>query len=287
MKPDKPNSTLLAAIGRLLDDESPVVQSALVNKLRSMGNPGIDFLRGQVEVGNIAMAEAATRILRALGAQHPREAFVEFIRSFNYELESGSLLMARVANPKLDPMDCYTFLEEVAGRCRQLMLEPSSGWQKCKIINRVLFHEYGFAGDTASFYDPRNSFMHEVIRRRRGIPITLSIIYLLVAGRCGLQLEPIAMPGRFMVGCFEDGEPFYIDVYEGGLFLTMEDLEAQLDEQDIVPLAAYFTPAPVGEVLQRCCRNLVNQFEKASDDSMARLFEAFVHEFEAAYQRNG
>ncbi|MGF1452372.1 MAG: transglutaminase-like domain-containing protein, partial [Opitutales bacterium] len=230
-------------------------------------------------------AAAAREYLSQLGAVDAKEAFRQFIRSQNYELESGSLMLAQVADPKLDAADTYTFLEEVAGRCRQLVAQPATGWQQCRTINRVLFHEYGFAGDRTDFYNPANSFLPQVIERRRGIPITLCILYLLVAERCGLRLEPIGLPGRFMLGCFSDVEPFYIDCFEGGLFLTLEDVERRFEQQGLTPQPSFFAPCPISEVLQRCCRNLVNQYRRYEQPSEAQLFASFVHEFDLVYQR--
>ena len=78
----------------------------------------------------------------------------------------------------------------------------------CSVMNRVLFHEYGFRGAGKDFENPQNSFLHRVLERRKGLPITLSVIYILIARRLGFDLEPIGLPGRFMVGCFSDERPF-------------------------------------------------------------------------------
>ena len=74
----------------------------------------------------------------------------------------------------------------------------------CTIINRVLFHEQGFRGAGKKFENPDNSIVHKVLKSKQGLPITLSLIYILVARRVGLDLEPIGLPGRFMVGCFSE-----------------------------------------------------------------------------------
>lgn len=273
------------AFRRLLDDPSPVVRSALMDAFKARGEVALDWLREWATSKN-GLAAAARDFLHHLGAVDPSEAFRHFIRSQQYELESGSLLLAKVANPKLDAADTYTFLEEVAGRCRQLVVHPSTGWQQCRTLNRVLFHEYGFSGDRRDFYNPTNSFLPDVIARRRGIPISLCILYLLVAERCGLQLAPIGFPGRFMLGCFEDSDPFYIDCFEGGLFLTVEDVERRFEQQGLVPQPSFFAPCPVSEVLQRCCRNLVNQYRRQEQLNEAHLFASFVHEFDLVYQQD-
>jgi len=274
------------ALLSLLDDTTSVVRAAVRTELERFGPTGVAFLREATHHEDADIRAAARELLDALTGGQPERVFRDFIRSFNYELETGVLLLDRVANPGVGMADYERFFAEVSDRCRELMVHPSTAWEKCRMINRVIFGEYGFSGDLDNFYDPRNSFLSEVLERRRGIPISLSILYLLVADRCNLELSPVAFPGRFMVGCFLDSEPFYIDVFEGGVFRSMEDIEEMLEPYEIELDPAIFAPCPVGEVLARCCRNLVNQYSRAGDNDRARLFTDYVNEFEAAYRLN-
>ena len=273
-----------AALLALLDDPTKAVRAAVLDAYKGLGDTGVQWLREAVR-GEGPMAEHARRVLHELREDDPKAAFIEFIHSYRYELETGSIMLNRTWYPDLDPTLCCLFLDEVASRCEQLICEPSTDFEKCRVLNRVIFHEYGFRGDQDDFYHPDNSFLHRVIERRRGLPITLAIIYLLVAYRCGIALEPVGFPGRFMVGCYTEGEPFFIDVFESGVFRTAEELEAMLEVHRLDSDPAILAPITVGEVLVRCCRNLVNQFTRARDPESARLYADFVHEFENAYKR--
>ncbi len=285
-KPAPLKASRKRALLGLLDDTTTTVRNAVRAELERLGPTGVAFLREATHHADANVGCAARDLLDALTGGQPERVFRDFIRSFNYELETGVLLLDRVANPEIGMADYERFLAEVSDRCRELMLHPSTAWEKCRVLNRVIFGEYGFCGDTENFYDPRNSYLSDVVDRRRGIPISLSILYLLVAERCHLELSPVAFPGRFMVGCFLDSEPFYIDVYEGGVFRTIEEIEEMLEPYDIELEPSIFAPCPVGEVLARCCRNLVNQYSRAGDKQRARLFTDYVNEFEAAYRLN-
>lgn len=269
------------AIRTLLDDPSEPVREALRTQLKEAGEEAVQQLRGWMGEPE-PLGAVARQWLRELGLQEPAEVFEAFIQSHRYDLEGGSLLLARLFEPDLDPSDTWTFLEEVAGRARQLLSHPETAWQQCRTLNRVLFHEFGFRGAEGDFYNPENSFLPRVIERRRGIPISLSILYLLLAARIGLELEPIALPGRFMVGCFLDAEPFYIDVYAGGRFLTVEEVEIWLEQQGVEPQAAFFAPVTIGDVLQRCCRNLAQQYHRQGDEARAKEFAGYVRAFALA-----
>lgn len=277
----------VSAFTTLLDDPSDKVRLALERAFIAEPDASIAFLKTILKTGDNSQIQAARHFLRVLGAEDTQSAFVDFIRSFQYELETGSILLDRTVYPMVESSQICGFLDEVAMRVKQLLVKPASPFEQCRVLNRVIFHEYGFRGDQDDFYHPDNCFLHKVIERRRGLPISLAIIYLLVGYRCGIQLEPVGLPGRFMVGCFTSGEPFYIDVFEGGLFRTREDLEALLDSFELPPEQNFMLPLPVGDVLLRCCRNLVNQFTRAEQPERAELFADFVHEFEAVYHEQG
>ena len=270
----------------LMDDPSPVVRKALLKEFNRLGEDAIVFLQSIISRRISGLSDCAEEYLDALSEANPVRAFIDFIRSYNYELETGSLMLSKTLGEHFDVGACCLFLDEMAQRCKQLIIPESSLYKKCMVLNRVFFHEYGFVGDVEDFYNPRNTFIHSVIERRRGIPISLCILYLLVAGRSGVELEPVGLPGRFMVGCYLEGEPFFIDVYEHGMIRTVESVETMLNKNDIEFDPAYLAPTPVAEVLIRCCRNLVTQFNEVKDFQKARVFSGFLDEFEKVYQRD-
>lgn len=273
------------ALLALLDDTSPPVRKAVREELLRGGNASVRFLRrAQSEFDGDIKTQAAL-LLRELFGEDSQRIFREFIRSTHYELETGMLLLERSVDDSVTAVVYKQFLDEVADRCRELIVHPSTAWEKCRTINRVLFGEYGFSGDVEHFYDPQNSLLSKVIERRRGLPLSLSVLYLLVADRCGLELSPVAMPGRFMVGCFLDTEPFYIDPFEGGVFREATEIHAMLRAHNIEPDPSYIAPCPVGDVLLRCCRNLVRQYRRYGNEENAVMFAEFVAEFEVVYGR--
>lgn len=274
------------AFYQLLDDRSEAVRKALLSEFTRLGRAAADFLTEAMRSENRILSLHASWYLKQLKFTDPVEEFVKFIHSLNYELETGALLLNRTVMPDLDVGQCCQLLDEIAQRCVELMVPPMSLREKCRVINRVLFHEYGFRGNVEQYTDPKNSFLSEVLKNRRGLPITLSIIYLLVAQRCNLELAPISLPGHFLVGCYGEKPAFFIDPFARGTFRSPEDVLNQLRAKNTTPRLSYLTPTPVREVLCRCCRNLVNHYTISKDPENARLFSGFVHEFETTHQRN-
>lgn len=269
-----------AALEALLDDPSPVVRRALVTRFTALGPGAAPFLQAIAQGPNRVLARHASRFLEELRLSDPIAEFRAFIRSLHYELEGGALLLARTVRPALDAGGCCAELDAIAARCRELIVEPSSTREKCRVLNRVLFHEWGFHGNIEHYTDPRNSFLDQVLERRTGLPISLSLVYLLVAGRLGLELEPVGLPGHFIVGCYADDLPFFIDPFDRGVFRDAEEVLELLRAHHLEPTLADLAPTPVREVLCRSCRNLVNHYTAEGDSARARLFASFVEDFD-------
>jgi regulator of sirC expression with transglutaminase-like and TPR domain len=158
-------------------------------------------------------------------------------------LAHAALLAGAEEEPRgCDVGGCLAQLDEMGEEARARLAR--GGVSRVEALNRYLFEEQGFFGNESEYYDPRNSMLHQVLARRKGIPITLSIVYIEVGRRAGLHVEGVGMPGHFIVRVEEeDGEvfvdPFYgkvIDreecrkrlegIYEGRVDLSEEHLRA-------------------------------------------------------------
>jgi regulator of sirC expression with transglutaminase-like and TPR domain len=275
-----------ASLLSLLDDPSPVVHAALVAEFKQLGLPGIDLLRQARTTADPVMAAHALAILTVLQGPDAREEMLRFIRSMQYELETGWLMLNRVWQPDQDIVELRAEFDRIAARAYSQMQRDDAAWDRCKVLNRVLFHECGFRGNAEDFEDPLNSFPGSVLSRHKGIPISLSTLYILIADRCGLALEPIGLPGHFVVGCFSDDEPFYIDPYLRGKLIPGPVMaQALADQQPPVGLE-FLAPTPVGEVLWRFCRNLQAHYTSRNNPAQAAVFGTFVAEFAETYRKH-
>jgi regulator of sirC expression with transglutaminase-like and TPR domain len=279
-----PSAEKEALLG-LLDDPNPVVRRALLAHFTARGAAAAALLQEIAHSSNRVLARHAAWFIEELKLTDPVTEFRSFIRSLNYELETGALLLARTVTPQLDVSECRAGIDEMAARCRELISEPSTNREKCRVINRVLFHEWGFRGNVEQFTDPMNSFIDQVLVRRKGIPISLSVLYLLVGERLGMPLEPVGLPGHFVVGCYADDTPFFIDPFDQGLFRDADEVFALLRSNHISPKPSDLAPTTIREVLCRSCRNLANHYSAASDLVRAQIFSEFADEFEATHER--
>ncbi|HWZ44577.1 MAG TPA: transglutaminase-like domain-containing protein [Candidatus Saccharimonadales bacterium] len=148
------------------------------------------------------------------------------------DLLRAALAMARVEYPLLDAEVYVRKVEQLARRVSALVREPGDPQQSIAAVNRVLFDEEMFRGNTVDYYNPRNSFLNDVLDRRLGIPITLALVYMEVGRRAGFPLLGVGFPGHFLLKHYEvSGKALLIDAFERGKIVTEADCQQRLDTQ--------------------------------------------------------
>src|SRR3989440_10856883 len=144
------------------------------------------------------------------------------------DLARSALAIAREEYPQLDEA---RYLRALDGFSHQVLRGPPAGAspeRRVGRLNAVLFHELGFAGNQGDYYDPRNSFLNEVIDRRSGIPISLSVLYLEVGRRCGLRVDGVGFPGHFLCKVTLDEGELVVDPVHRGQLLGLAEIKRRL-----------------------------------------------------------
>ena len=128
-----------------------------------------------------------------------------------------------VAYPTLDINAYLARLEDLARQAEQTIPAHGSTVEQAQALSHFLFHQAGFQGNSTAYDDPRNSYLNEVLDRRLGIPISLSVLYVAVARRLGLAAHGVGMPGHYIVSVTDGDEPLLLDTFHGGIPLSYHD----------------------------------------------------------------
>jgi len=182
--------------------------------------------------------------------------FTRLLERNDYRLAEAALSYARaIAYPDLDFAPTLQALEGHAQAIQRRLKGDEPRRQILQRINEHLFEEAGYRGNLSQYYDPDNSYLNQVVARRVGIPITLSLVYMVVAERLQLSVYGVGLPGHFVAGCvLETGEVVYIDSFNGGTFVT-EDECRQLSKLYLAPelpfSSHYFLPQSKADMLRR------------------------------------
>jgi regulator of sirC expression with transglutaminase-like and TPR domain len=175
------------------------------------------------------------------------------------DLVRAVLLIARTEYPDLEIESYATRIEELARRVAS-QAEDAHPRHAIAALNRVLFDEEKLQGNRTDYYDPRNSFLNDVLDRGLGIPITLSIIYMEVARRVGFPLAGIGMPGHFLLKHYSaEGNETLIDCFNRGDILSPQDCQQRLDEiysGELNLQPEYLHPISRRQILTRVLNNL-------------------------------
>lgn len=188
------------------------------------------------------------------------------------DLASAALLIAAEEYPQLVIESYLRRLDLLAERVRDRLSDETAPVLVLQDLSRVLFMEEGFHGNEEDYYDPRNSFLNDVLDRHIGIPITLSIIYLEVGWRLGLPLEGVNFPAHFLVGYRGEALRLLIDPYHTGLVRFEDEAQALLDSAyggRVQLRPEFLRAASRKEILARLLSNLKSIYLNHHDDVRA------------------
>ena len=191
----------------------------------------------------------------------------------DFDLLVASLVAVEFEYPGLDVSRYLARVDAFADTARSLARSgalPGDGSPERQLValDRTFFRELGFRGNQDDYYDPKNSFMNEVIERRTGIPISLSVLYIEVGQRLGLDLAGLSFPGHFLVRYQSGDELLFIDPFHQGARLDIDALEGRL-RRVVGPGAElaeeHLEPASKHHMLTRMLTNLAAIYRRAGD----------------------
>jgi regulator of sirC expression with transglutaminase-like and TPR domain len=175
------------------------------------------------------------------------------------ELGRAALAIAVCEYPQLDFARYLSRIDQLAVTAAARLSGHPTGYRAIAALNSVLFEEHGFRGNRENYFDPRNSFLNEVLERKTGIPITLSVLYMEVAQRIGLSLEGIGFPGHFLVRYVGGDGEVVLDPFNRGEIRSRESLEemlAKLYGREMPLDPSFLLPISNKQILRRMLNNL-------------------------------
>ncbi|HZM37147.1 MAG TPA: tetratricopeptide repeat protein [Burkholderiales bacterium] len=219
----------------------------------------------------------------------PLDPFAELVGrdEARIDLARACLMIAQDAYPALDLERYLGDIERMASRLRARMQQQHGAEERVVALNQFLFGELGFRGNTEEYYDPRNSYLNEVMDRKTGIPITLAVLYMEVGRRVGLPLQGVSFPGHFLVRLRLRGGVLVLDPFSGGAPQSEAELRERLQRvipegvaENVpvaeLPLDQFLGPATNRQILARILRNLKGVYRDKPESMLAVLNRMLV-----------
>jgi regulator of sirC expression with transglutaminase-like and TPR domain len=272
---------------RLLGDDDPRVRSLLEEKLFAAGEDGVAILEeASHSADNLTRQNAAALLdkIRVGAAVHDFEAFCASARP-DLDLEKACVLLARTRDASWDEAQCRRELDEIAAGAKTRFIHvQQTPDHLVAALNKFLFGELHFRGNTQNYYDPDNSYLHRVLERRLGIPISLCTVYLLVGRRLQLPLVGVGMPFHFMVRWHSRNADFFIDPFHAGAVMSARDCERLLRANGAPFRPEFLEPVSPLQMLARMCENLRQIYEERGEAARAGQFARFIELMAKAQQ---
>lgn len=271
---DRERSALL----NLLGDADPAVFAVVRDRIISHGPAVCDWLRPHALSSDAILRKHARAILQHFESRDADREFLSFClrHGEDLDLETGALKLAGTTYPEIN-FDAYrAVLDEFAEELRGRINPDAAPRTQLTVINEYLFTELGFHGNEESYFDPRNSYLNQVLDRRTGNPISLCLVYLLITRRLTMPVAGIGLPGHFICRYQSSRDSVYIDAFDRGRLLTKTDCVQYLIHSAFGLHEQFLTPVPPRRWLMRMCGNLHQSYLHLEQDADATRMQGYI-----------
>ncbi len=260
----------LKALVSLLDDEDDQIVAHIEEKIRSLGKEVIPYLEQEWEsTFNPNLQRKIEDLIHTLQYQVLKERFNEWFNSPDQDLLKGLWLIATFQYPDIELTKLKQDLEQIYYEAWLEFKPDLHPFDQVKVINSVFYNKLKFGANTKNFHSPGNSLINIVLETRKGNPISLCVIYMLVAQKLKLPIHGVNLPNLFILTYKDEKVQFYINAFNRGLIFSKQDIENYIHELRLNPQESFFQPCSSLEIIRRTLRNLVMSFDKMGEHAKA------------------
>ena len=276
--PSSPEPNLQALVKLLADDHSEVVEVARAKLVEAgaMAVPILEEAAKSHEDPKVRVeAQGVLERIRLEAVGRDWETIISQPDE-KIDLEQGAFLMAKVCYPEMDSKACRKTLDELAEKVRPKVKELEKPKDQLKTLSRFLFDDQKFRGNWEDYFDPQNSYLNKVLERKLGIPISLSVLYLLVAKRLKLPVAGVGIPGHFMIKYEDPKSEVYVDTFNGGRFLSRPECVQFMVEAGYPYQPEFMERVGSREILARMLRNLILIYVDRHETTLEKTLTRFM-----------
>ncbi len=274
----------LRALVQLLDDSDPVVTTAVQQQFVRYGHRAVPLLRELIEQSEhnpvvAANAEACARAIQTDALSNVvDDIMTQCIEGTELDLEQAALNLSAFGFPETDRVACQAYLDSLAVHV-QKQTSSSNPIEKLIALNTVLFEQEQFRGAISNFYSPRHAYLGTLLDSHEGIPITLSVVYMLIGQRLGIELHGIGMPLHFLV--YHPVLDVFIDCFNAGTFISRDECRRFIEQAGFTFNDSMLQKRNNVEIIQRMIRNAIYAHTKAGQqweaDTLQEALDTINH----------
>lgn len=276
------NNNELKALVSLLDDDDTEVVQHVEDRIRALGTYIIPYLEFEWENSfNPVVQKRIEELVHNLQFELTKEKLYAWKIHGGKDLLEGMWLINTYQYPDIELEQLSKEIEQVYYDVWMEFKPDLHPVDQIKLINSVLFNKLKFGANTKNFHSPGNSMMNVVLQTRKGNPISLCIIYMLVAQKLNLPVYGVNLPNLFVMTYKQGDVQFYINAFNRGLVFSKKEIDEYLTNLRLSPNDSFYEPCDNVDIVTRVLRNLLNAHEKLGHTEKVNEVEEMLKILEA------
>lgn len=271
------NGNSLHALIALMDDPDEQVYAHVRNRVLEIGPEAIQQLQTSWEESDLGLLfqSRIENLIHEIQFESCKTDLTNWYASSSKDLLKGALIVAKYQYPGLNEKSVLDSIERMRRDC-WLEINPNmTAFEAVRIINKVIFEQYGFVGNSKNYNSSNNSYINTVIESRKGNPLSLSLIYSIIAQKLELPIYGVNLPNHFILAYMDNngtnlfmsngneyGVLFYINTFSKGSIFQKEDIQQFLQSIQVTPEASHFQPCSNSDIIRRMLTNLIVAFQQ-------------------------
>lgn len=270
----------ISALITLLDDPDKDIYQAISKTLMDKGIGIVPDLEKAWE--NSAVSSVQDRlesIIQKIQLNHIHTSLTVWLNNGAVDLLEGAYIISKYQYPDIGFYEVVNAIEKIKHDVWLEINDNLTALEKVRVINHILFDIHKFTSNNSNYYSPQNSYINQVLQSKKGNPISLAIVYIVVSQKLGLTVYGVNLPKNFILAykdeyhnLFPSGDEvlFYINPYNKGAVLGKKEIDIFLKQQNIVPEQTFYKPCSNVEIIQRILLNLIYSYEKLGYESKVK-----------------
>jgi regulator of sirC expression with transglutaminase-like and TPR domain len=266
------NSTLVALIN-LLDEPDDTAFQLIREQILLQGTDAIAPLQRTLENSfDLNVRERIQSIIRKLNLDNLHLEFLNWLNNGTSDLLTGFILVTKMHYPMLDVNDIISRIEQLKLDIWIELHENLTALENVKVLNHILFEIHHFVGNRKDFTAPENSYINILLESKKGSPLSLGMLYMILAQKLGLPICGVNLPQHFVLAYLsstgmenpcEDDVLFYINPFNKGAVFTRREIELFIQQLKIKPEKVHFTPCSNSDIIRRLINNLILSYDQS------------------------
>jgi len=265
----------IQALISLLDDPDDNVYTQIKGKILDMGDNVIPNLEHAWENSfNPFFQQRIENLIHEIQFQNVKNALREWSKTNEKDLLTGALIVPRYQYPDLDETKINEVIQKVTQDIWLELNDNLTALEKIKVINHIFFDVHGFSGNKTNYHAPQNCYINNLIETKKGNPLTLSMLYMIICQSLGVPVYGVNLPQHFVM-CYisqsriydlkavkREDILFYINTFSLGYVFSDKDIDKFLKQLNLDLLPEHYLPADNLTIINRCINNLILSYEK-------------------------